>query len=597
MMVKTLTRWWERMIKMSPGQQHWHSTTNNNNTKPTKADTNQHTFSEATNPNDTATSDPHSSKQTNYNSNTNATPLTQLNCDSHTDLLHQAELSTDATPTSALNTHHNSNNATLHHTTSESPTTETSEPHNTSTTTTTGTGQGSQNCHQLTSTHYQPMLNSDTTTNETTTGTGQGSQNCHQQDSIHYQPMLNPYTKQSHTTTGTGQGSQNCQQQNSIHYQPMLNPYTKQSNTTTGTGQGSQNCHQQNSTQYQPISNPYRKQSNTTTGMGQGSQNCHQQNSTDSASIPPTNSEAGHSSFDELESMDDSSQNSLAVHPQDSSSTGSQQSALLQLQNRGTSRASRRSRNRHRTPTTLPPPRLPSRQRQQPQPTLTDDAATDDPIYASGPNAHWGPPFRKTRPPHTERIVLANVNGLGNSVNQIEIFAQLKAFDGTIYGITETHLDSTDQYEASVPPLQLTLNRVWPHTRLVLADCKDPDRSPNSLKKYGGVMQITTGATCSRIRGAEKDPVLGRWVSQLMILGNGTRCKIYTCYRVCTSSVSTAGSLTAYMQQWRMGSIHDIDFEPRKQFMIDFTAEIKKQRDNGFEILIMGDFNTEISHY
>ena len=59
-------------------------------------------------------------------------------------------------------------------------------------------------------------------TNKTTTGTGQGSQNCQQTSSTNYRPITNFYNNTNITITGTGQGSLNCQQRNSTNYQPML---------------------------------------------------------------------------------------------------------------------------------------------------------------------------------------------------------------------------------------------------------------------------------------------------------------------------------------------------------------------------------------
>lgn len=109
-------------------------------------------------------------------------------------------------------------------------------------------------------------------------------------------------------------------------------------------------------------------------------------------------------------------------------------------------------------------------------------------------------------------------------------------------------------------------------------------------------MQITTGPTCSRIRHPERDPILGRWVAQTMVLADGTKCKIYTCYRVNESSPGTAGPYTVYKQQWNVGMQNDINFEPRSQFLTNLINEIRKQRDDNYKILLMGDFNTEIFH-
>ena len=251
----------------------------------------------------------------------------------------------------------------------------------------------------------------------------------------------------------------------------------------------------------------------------------------------------------------------------------------------------RRSRNRHRLPTTQPPPRQPRTPRRQPR------SAPPANNYCANRLAHWGPPLSLPRPKHTERIVLANVDGLPqNPTMRIETFRQLADLQGTIYGITETHIDSARQFDATIPPLKATLDHIWPHNKPVYADSNDPKQPITSLRKFGGVLQFTTGASTSRIRQHDKDKIYGRWVSQTMIMADGKRCKIYTCYRVCATTPTASGPTTAYRQQWNIGVQTDVDFEPRRQFLDDFITELQHQRSDGYELLVMGDFNTEIFH-
>ena len=252
----------------------------------------------------------------------------------------------------------------------------------------------------------------------------------------------------------------------------------------------------------------------------------------------------------------------------------------------------RRSRNRRRTPTTQPPPR-------QARTTTNRQQDNNTPATNNCANrlAHWGPPLSIPRPKDTERLVLANVDGLSqNPTMRTETFGQLADLQGTIYGITETHIDSARQYEATIPPLEATIKHIWPHTKRVYADSKDPLQPITSLRKFGGVMQFTTGASTARIRQSGKDEIYGRWVSQTMIMADGRRCKIYTCYRVCASTPTASGPTTAYRQQWNIGVPTKLDFEPRRQFLDDLIAELQKQRSDGYELLVMGDFNTEIFH-
>lgn len=40
---------------------------------------------------------------------------------------------------------------------------------------------------------------------------------------------------------------------------------------------------------------------------------------------------------------------------------------------------------------------------------------------------------------------------------------------------------------------------------------------------------------------------------------------------------------------------HDPDFNPRKQFLVDLSQEIQCKRKEGYEVLVLGDFNTPIN--
>jgi len=89
--------------------------------------------------------------------------------------------------------------------------------------------------------------------------------------------------------------------------------------------------------------------------------------------------------------------------------------------------------------------RLPQTQARTPP---SNDAQQTSAAQNTPPNKerHWGPELLLPRPKRTERIVLANVNGIPhNPILQHQLFEQLAALQGMIYGITETKMDTTQQ--------------------------------------------------------------------------------------------------------------------------------------------------------
>lgn len=159
-------------------------------------------------------------------------------------------------------------------------------------------------------------------------------------------------------------------------------------------------------------------------------------------------------------------------------------------------------------------------------------------------------------------------------------------------GFTETKLCCINT-ERSIVPLRAHLNKVWMNNKFTIASSREK-LDTDSTYKPGGVMQITTGSTSARIRNSASDE-MGRWTSQMMIHANGKKSYYYTVYRVCQKSAITAGPTTAAMQQWRHLRSKGIEEpNPRKQFMTDLQTEITDKRNKGYEIFVMGDFNTPI---
>jgi hypothetical protein len=206
----------------------------------------------------------------------------------------------------------------------------------------------------------------------------------------------------------------------------------------------------------------------------------------------------------------------------------------------------------------------------------------------------WGPTLQIPKPPKTMRIIFQNINGVPTDDTLcIELLTSAEALNPSIVGFAETKLDCR-KYERTVVPLRSRIQRVWNSSKTIITDSADEIHS-NGTFKPGGVMQITVGPTTTRIREATSDKKHGRWTSQLMLHTDGTKSMIYTVYRVCKASIGSAGETTAWKQQWRLHREQGIENpDPRELFLTDLTAEVKERQAQGFEIFIMGDFNTAI---
>jgi len=160
-------------------------------------------------------------------------------------------------------------------------------------------------------------------------------------------------------------------------------------------------------------------------------------------------------------------------------------------------------------------------------------------------------------------------------------------------GLVETKINC-QQYERTIVPLRAQIKTVWQNNKFTIVDARETTDT-DSIYKPGGVMQITIGPTSARIRQKDNDIGMGRWTSQIMTHANGTKSVFYTVYRVCQKSAVSAGPTTAAQQQWRaLRDKGETDPNPRKQFLIDLKAEIQDKIGTGFEIFVMGDFNTRI---
>ena len=98
---------------------------------------------------------------------------------------------------------------------------------------------------------------------------------------------------------------------------------------------------------------------------------------------------------------------------------------------------------------------------------------------------------------------------------------------------------------------------------------------------------------CGRYQTSGSDPHgLGRWSFVQLYGKDGKSLVMITAYRVCNGNISTSGASTAFHQQWHLLRLAGhLKPNPRKAFITDLTAAIKKWQSAGAEIILNGDFN------
>jgi hypothetical protein len=88
---------------------------------------------------------------------------------------------------------------------------------------------------------------------------------------------------------------------------------------------------------------------------------------------------------------------------------------------------------------------------------------------------------------------------------------------------------------------------------------------------------------------------LGRWSFTTITGKNNRKILVITIYQVCQTRIATAGSNTAYAQQWHiLRQKGETTPDPRKSFKKDLDQFLAPHHEEGSEILLLGDFNETI---
>ena len=191
----------------------------------------------------------------------------------------------------------------------------------------------------------------------------------------------------------------------------------------------------------------------------------------------------------------------------------------------------------------------------------------------------------------TIRLYLQNVNGLrlqddGSDVT--EIFLQLQNIEADIFGIVETQIHCRSQHVQR--QLQTCKRRVWEHCKLFTCSSEEEWDRP---WKPGGTLLGVTGTLAGRVRQHHQDKY-GRWI-QVELLGRDGRTVDIICAYQVVQEKGEHGARTTYSQQVRMMRLDGInDPDPRKSFIRDLKALVKRLTQADHDIILMGDFNESI---
>ena len=188
------------------------------------------------------------------------------------------------------------------------------------------------------------------------------------------------------------------------------------------------------------------------------------------------------------------------------------------------------------------------------------------------------------------RIMFHNIHGLhlNNSDKTIDFLStEQVATNIDLLGVSETNLDTTNFRVLQC--LQRVLARTFPGISTMQFDAS-PAAAQSSYKP-GGTGIISVGKMTSRLdaNGKGGDP-LGRWSFMHFRRKKMPPLTVISAYQVCTTPTNAIGN-TAWHQQKRALLAQGRDEHPRKAFIDDLAAVIRKFQVQKHDIILGGDFN------
>ena len=189
------------------------------------------------------------------------------------------------------------------------------------------------------------------------------------------------------------------------------------------------------------------------------------------------------------------------------------------------------------------------------------------------------------------RIWVQNVNGLNINFNfnpYLEHLEFIKRYSISLLAITETHLNNQNSYVHE--NIQVSHKKIHPEGHVLLTNT--PTTTYEDTRQTGGVLMATQNRLSSRYAGGGSDP--GGRYAWMDFFGKDTFLRIYTVYRVCSSSDNRAGDNQAWTIQREWLKLKGIHTDPRTQVLHDLKKAIQTDILKKRQILVLGDFNENV---
>ena len=198
--------------------------------------------------------------------------------------------------------------------------------------------------------------------------------------------------------------------------------------------------------------------------------------------------------------------------------------------------------------------------------------------------------------PGTTRLYFQNINGLrwdNQGGKWPYICDAIESIQADIACFAEINTN-TNNYSVR-RKMEETCQQQFHQSRLILSSSTF---NSTSVYKPGGTAVLARNAITARIKSHTRDR-MGRWTSLCIETSPRNKIRIISAYQVCHTL--RQGSTTAAAQQRaQLTAEHARNPQykrrtPREAFTQDLQAFIQQTQNNGEEIILVGDFNEEIS--
>jgi exonuclease III len=223
---------------------------------------------------------------------------------------------------------------------------------------------------------------------------------------------------------------------------------------------------------------------------------------------------------------------------------------------------------------------------------LTEPITTRTDVHLSPANVLSNTPWGDELQPKdndTFRIYCQNANGLrlDKRGGEFAIACNLaREVQADVLSITKHNLDTNKFVVRKL--CHDTRTSLLPHSSLTMGSSTIP---MTNHYKPGGTFTMSCGKISARLLRTGSDD-MGRWTYQTFSGKRNINVTIITAYQVCNKSVTQRGRYTAASQQESLlrqrGESHP---NPRKHFRLDLSSFLKQRRQDGDELILIGDFN------